>query len=155
MAPDITQALRMAPARYAAGVDRRDLELFLSAFDPEGSLWIPARGGGQAGPRVLRGHGELVQVIERIARYDRTFHLLGQTLVESAGEGVARAETYCVAHHWLASEDGVEDTVLYIRYEDTYRPGTDGAWRLAERRLHEDAREARDVTVWAEGAAAS
>ena len=153
MAPDITHALRTAPASYAAGVDRRDQALFLSAFHPEGTLWIPPRGPG-AEPRVLRGHDQLAQVVERIGRYDRTFHLLGQTVLESTGDGVARAETYCVAHHWLTTGDSVEDTVLHIRYEDTYRLCDDGRWRFTERRLHEDARETRRVSAPTEGAAA-
>ena len=150
MALDITHALRTAPAGYAAGVDRRDRALFLSAFHPEGALWIPSRGPG-AGPRVLRGYAELAQVVERIGRYDRTFHLLGQTRLEDAGDGVARAETYCVAHHWLTRGDRLEDTVLHIRYEDTYRLGDDGEWRFTERRLHEDGRETHRVTAQTEG----
>jgi hypothetical protein len=147
MPADTTEPFAAAPARYAAGVDRRRLDLFLSAFVPDGSLWIPARGEG-SGPRVLRGHDELAQVIERIGRFDRTFHLLGQTLVEEVDGDGARGETYCVAHHWLGAGDRVEDTVMFIRYEDTYARTAGGDWRLAERRLHEDAREIRDVTAW-------
>ena len=154
MAPDITHALGTAPARYASGVDRRDPGLFLSAFHPEGSLRIPAR-GPDTEARVLRGHSELAAVIERIARYDRTFHLLGQTRLEWAEGMVAKAETYCVAHHWLTTEERHEDTVLYIRYEDTYRLGDDGEWRFTERSLHEEAREVRDVTGSQHGAVAS
>lgn len=154
MAPDMMQAVRTAPVDYAAGVDRRDPALFLGAFHPEGSLWIPSRGPG-AEPRVLHGHAELAQVVERIGRYDRTFHLLGQTRLESAGEGVARAETYCAAHHWLTTGDRLEDNVLYIRYEDTYRLCEDGAWRFTERRLHEDGRETHRVTTPAGGAVAT
>ena len=152
MAPDITHALRTAPARYAAGVDRRDTALFLSAFEPDGVLWIAPRGGPGSEPRVLRGHGELSQVIERIGRYDRTFHVVGQTLMQGTGDSTARAETYCVAHHWLTDGDRLGDTVLYIRYEDAYRLGDDGEWRFTERRLHEDGREARDVPVRRAGA---
>ena len=151
MTTDIANALHQVAARYAAGVDRRDLGVFLSAFEPEGSLWIPSRGPGVE-PVVLRGHGELAQVIERIGRYDRTFHLLGQTALGSAAGDIARAETYCVAHHWLATGDLVEDTVLHIRYEDEYRRGGDGEWRLSTRRLTEDAREIRDVSPRREGA---
>ena len=151
MAPDITHELRTAPVRYAAAVDRRDSGLFLSAFHPEGSLWIPSRGPG-AEARVLRGHTELAQVIRRIGLYDRTFHLLGQTRLESAGDRTACAETYGVAHHWRTTGDGLEDTVLYIRYEDTYALGDDGEWRFTERRLHEDARETRHVAAPGQGA---
>lgn len=155
MGPEITDALRMAPARYAAGVDRRDRRLFLSAFTPEGTLWIPPRGDPAGEPRVLRGHDELAQVVERIGRYDRTFHLLGQTLVDNVDEGVAKAETYCIAHHWLAGENGEDDMVLYIRYEDEYRRGDDGSWRITARRLHEDAGETRHVTSGRDEAVAS
>ncbi|HUO49373.1 MAG TPA: nuclear transport factor 2 family protein, partial [Acidimicrobiales bacterium] len=99
-----------------------------------------ARGPG----RTLRGHDELAEVVVRIARYDTTFHLLGQTRVTEVDGTAARAETYCVAHHWRALEGRTEDTVLYIRYEDDYRLGADGAWRLRARRLHEDARQVHE-----------
>lgn len=120
--------------RYAAGVDRREVGLFLSAFLPDATLTVPSAGG----PAVLRGHDELARVVERIARYDRTFHMLGQVVVDASGAG---GEVYCIAHHWRATGDGTEHMVMYIRYEDEYRRGPDGDWCIATRTLHVDGRE--------------
>lgn len=138
--------LRQPAARYAAGVDRRDRALFLSAFHPDATLTIPARDGGPGSPSTLRGHDELAGVVERIARYDRTFHFVGQALLEPINDDVTRGEVYCTAHHWRAAGDRTQDRVMYIRYADEYRRGTDGVWRIAERMLHVDAVDTHDVT---------
>ncbi len=145
MLPVTTDPRTTPAARYAAGVDHRDVDLFLSAFDPEGSLTILPPEGSAAAPRVMRGHGELAAVIDRIARYDRTFHLVAQCLFSVEGDDTVRSETYCVAHHWKALGGRIEDTVLYIRYEDLCRRGADGEWRIVQRTLHTDGRETRDV----------
>jgi hypothetical protein len=34
---------------------------------------------------------------------------------------------------------------MFIRYEDTYRPDADGAWKFAQRRLRVDWTETRTV----------
>ena len=141
----IDDELRQPAARYAAGVDRCDRALFLSAFHADATLTIPAREGTPGPPSTLRGHGELARVVERIARYDRTFHFVGQALLEPITDDDARGEVYCTAHHWRATGDRTEDRVMYIRYADEYRRGADGAWRIAERTLHVDAVDTYDV----------
>jgi hypothetical protein len=142
---DVNDRLRALAVRYAAGVDRRDVDLFLDAFHADGTLTILPQPGSPGSASVLRGHAELARVIDRIQRYDRTFHLLGQTVLD-AGADRARGEVYCVAHHWRTTDGGVTDTVLYIRYDDEYRPDATGEWRIATRVLHLDGREVRDVT---------
>jgi hypothetical protein len=134
--------LLVPAARYAAGVDRRDVELFLRAFDADATLTIPPRdGSGDA--TMLRGHAELSRVVERIARYDTTFHCLGQSLIDRVDDTVAHGEVYCTAHHWRTVDDRREHMTMYIRYADAYRRGDDGEWRIATRSLHVDAREIR------------
>jgi hypothetical protein len=141
-------ALRELAERYAAGVDRRDTELFLSAFDPEqGRLFVfdPSESPEPRGTR--RGRDELADVITAIARYDRTFHMLGNARYDIADD-TATGEVYCIAHHLAASpshEGGAPtDHVMYIRYRDDYGRDPHG-WRIVERRVLVDWRETRSI----------
>jgi hypothetical protein len=140
-APDDRVALRELAERYAAGVDRRDTELFLSAFHPEqGRLFVfdPSETSEPRGAR--RGRDELAEVITRIARYDKTFHMLGNTRYEISAPA-ATGEVYCIAHHLDAART---DHVMYIRYHDDYTHDRHG-WRIVERRVLVDWRETRDI----------
>ena len=143
-------ALRDLAERYAAGVDRRDTDLFLSAFHPDGCLLVfnPSESPEPTGAR--RGVGELADVITRIARHDRTFHLIGNSSYDVAGDE-ATGEVYCVAHHVDRPEDGSggdrpSDHVMYIRYRDEYRRD-DGTWRIRERRVLVDWTETHQVEL--------
>jgi len=134
-------ALRELAERYAAGVDRRDTELFLSAFDPEQGRLLVFDPSEASEPRGTRhGGDELAGVISSIARYDKTFHMLGNARYDVDGD-TASGEVYCTAHH-LASDR--TDHVMYIRYRDDYRRSEDG-WRIVERRVLVDWREARST----------
>src|SRR6185295_1512022 len=91
---DDRAALRDLAERYATGVDRRDTELFLSAFHLErGCLLVfdPSEAPEPRGTR--RGRDELAGVIALISRHDRTFHLLGNSRYEVSGDG-ATGEVY-------------------------------------------------------------
>jgi ketosteroid isomerase-like protein len=121
--------VRRLAVSYARGVDRRDRALFLSAFHPDATLTVPS---GQ----VLKGHDEIGKVTEAIARYDRTFHFLGQSAYEPPDEGLdlrgtARGEVYCIAHHWTA---GRPKWTMYIRYQDVYLQN-DAGWLISARRV--------------------
>lgn len=116
-------ALRSLAAAYARGVDRRDRNLFLSAFHPEATLEV--RG------LVMTGHEQIGTVIDRIARYARTFHMLGQSAYEPAAGGAAAGEVYCAAHHWTP---GKGDYVMYVRYDDRYA-SHDSAWLITARHV--------------------
>jgi hypothetical protein len=129
-----------ASARYAAGVDRRDGEIFRSAFWDDAVLTVPSLVDPSASPTVLRGHDEIGVVVERIARFGRTFHVLGQVFVEQCDDQEALAEVYCVAHHWSRAGAEADHMVLFVRYEDRYRRrGTEV--RIASRRVRIDGSE--------------
>lgn len=136
-------ALRDLAERYAAGVDRRDPGLFLSAFDAErASLLVfePSESGQPRG--VRRGRGELADVVTRVSRHDRTFHLLGNSRYDVRGDE-ATGEVYCVAHQIDPVGDGGRtDHVMYIRYHDHYERG-DAGWQIVERRVLVDWTETR------------
>ena len=68
--------------------------------------------------------------------------MLGQSTY-AIGDGEATGEVYCVAHHLTPDAHGGTNYVMYIRYEDTYRPDADGVWKFAQRRLRVDWTETR------------
>ena len=130
------QELRSLAERYAQGVDRREVETFVALFHDDAVITIhdPSE---STEPRELRGIERLAKIPEVIQRYAKTFHLLGQSTY-AIGDGEATGEVYCVAHHLTPDAHGGTNYVMYIRYEDTYRPDAGGAWKFAERRLRVD-----------------
>jgi hypothetical protein len=144
---DERAALRELAERYAAGVDRRDTDLFLSAFRPDGCLLVFRPSESQHPTGTRRGRDELADVIARVAHHDRTFHLIGNSRYAIDGDH-ATGEVYCVAHHVDPVETpGAErtearDHIMYIRYRDEYQRD-DGGWRIRERRVLVDWTETR------------
>ena len=111
--------------RYARGVDRRDLDLVRScfhedAYDDHGSV---------------RGTvDELLKAIDEFsARFNLTYHFIGNVLVEVDGD-VARSEAYAVATHRREPQPGRagKDDIWGIRYVDRFERRA-GAWRIAYR----------------------
>ena len=130
--------MRELAVAYARGVDRRDRDLFLSAFHPHATLTVPSG-------EVLHGHDQIGDVPEAMRRYDRTFHFLGQSAYEPPDEGLdpkdtAMGEVYCIAHHW---RHGKPAWVMYIRYHDIYRRDDQSGWLITARRVVVDWEEKR------------
>ena len=144
----IRHELRMLAEQYARGVDRRDdVDGFVALFLPDAMITIhdPSE---STDPREIRGTERLARIPEIITRYPKTFHMLGQSTY-AIGDGEATGEVYCIAHHLTLDEPAGAGTgtdyVMFIRYEDTYRPNDDGAWKFAHRRLRVDWTETRVV----------
>jgi ketosteroid isomerase-like protein len=142
--------LRSLAEQYARGVDRRvDGDEFVALFHPDAVITIhdPSE---STEPRELQGTERLARIPEVIQRYPKTFHMLGQSTYE-IGDGEATGEVYCIAHHLTpgaqhgSPEEAGTDYVMFIRYEDTYRPDAEGAWKFAQRRLRVDWTETRAV----------
>jgi hypothetical protein len=134
--------LRSLAEGYARGVDRRDdVEGFVALFLPDAVISIHDP-SDTTEPREIRGAERLARIPEVIQRYPKTFHMLGQSTYD-IGDGEASGEVYCIAHHLTPGQDGGTDHVMFIRYEDTYRPDESGAWKFAERRLRVDWTETR------------
>lgn len=128
-------AIRDLAYRYAAGVDRRDRNVFLSAFHPEATLTVVRNDpDGVEQVFVRTGHDELGTIPELIARYAKTFHFVGNHHCVLNGEE-ATGEVYCTAHHLNSDLGGGTDHIMLIRYQDTYRRDRDGQWLIASRRL--------------------
>jgi hypothetical protein len=133
--------LRSLAERYAQSVDRRDVDTFVTLFHADAVMTIhdPSE---STQPREIRGLERLAKIPEIIKQYPKTFHLLGQSTYD-LGDDEATGEVYCIAHHLTPDEHGGTNFVMYIRYEDTYRPDAGGAWKFAHRRLRVDWTEAR------------
>ena len=126
--------------RYAAAADRRDADAFLAVFTPDARLTV-CDGDGRETRGTIAGHDELRAIPDRLGRWERTFHLLGQSAYEHHGDH-ATGEVHCVAHHL---RDGT-DMVMFIRYADRYVT-VGGTWQIAERRVQVDWTETRTVEV--------
>ncbi|HET7654242.1 MAG TPA: nuclear transport factor 2 family protein [Acidimicrobiales bacterium] len=132
--------LRQPSIRYARGADRRDVDLFLSAFADGAVLRVFDPATADAPVSTRDTPERLANVIDRLGTYDATYHLLAQ----SAYDGDT-GEVYCVAHHLKRSEG--TDFVMYIRYRDRYTHDTDAdEWRIAARDVLVDWTETRRVT---------
>ncbi len=135
-------ALRVLAERYAGGVDRRDVARFLSAFHADGRLRVYNPSEADEPVNEMRGHEQIGVIPEVIKVYPKTYHVLGQSTYEILGD-TATGEVYCMAHHLTSDRHGGTNYVMYIRYADEYRAGTDGEWRIADRRVLIDWTEAR------------
>jgi ketosteroid isomerase-like protein len=141
----IRDELRSLAEQYARGVDRRDdVDGFVALFLPDAVISIHDPGESTE-PHEIRGAERLARIPEVIKRYPKTFHMLGQSTY-TIGDAEATGEVYCIAHHLTPGEQhGGTDYVMFIRYEDTYRPDSAGAWKFAHRRLRVDWTETRAV----------
>lgn len=130
---------------YASAVDRRDASAFVSIFTPDAELTLVRPTTALVEPRIVRGHAELGAITVSIARYAKTFHLLGQVRYEVNGLD-ATGEIYCVAHHITPAIGGNgEDFVMYIRYADRYRQDSAARWKIARRIVQIEWTETRTV----------
>jgi hypothetical protein len=141
---DLGQTLRDLSTRYAAGVDRRNRDYFLGAFHPDATMLVDRPGSDQ--PHPLHGHQEIGRVVEWIAAYPKTFHLLGQSQYD-VSESAAVGEVYCQANHYASTDQGDVNRVMHIRYQDEYRPGADGTWRIGLRQVVVDWTETRPIDL--------
>jgi ketosteroid isomerase-like protein len=137
----IREQLRSLAEQYARGVDRHDdVEGFVALFLPDAVIEIFDPSDADE-PRVVPSE-RISRIPESIQRYAKTFHVLGQSTYD-IGDGEATGEVYCIAHHLTPDQHGGTNYVMYIRYQDVYRPDDDGVWRFARRALRVDWTETR------------
>ncbi|MGW2049893.1 nuclear transport factor 2 family protein [Streptomyces sp. NPDC001858] len=128
MSSTIESELMAVCTANAAGTDRLDRELMLSAFHPDGRLVVPSM------DFVAEGHEEVGKLIELQAQFDKTFHFIGNSRFDIAESGdAATGEIYVLAHHL---KDG-KVRVSVIRYHDVYSR-QNGKWGLDERTVNID-----------------
>src|SRR3989337_4740 len=87
-------ALRHLVDSYAAGCDRRDIDILRSCF-AEGAVLTVHRPDG---PSSMTAPDDLERIPTGLGRYDQTFHFVGNHRVELDGDE-ATGDVYCIAHH--------------------------------------------------------
>jgi 3-phenylpropionate/cinnamic acid dioxygenase small subunit len=112
---------------YARAVDRKDLDLVASCFAAN-AAYEGALGRGEIGTA-------LVSLRTAMARYGRTFHHVGNVLVEVHGDR-ATSETYAIAYH-RERADPRRQYVVAIRYVDELARHDD-RWRITRRTVHRE-----------------
>jgi hypothetical protein len=118
------QAIRDVVLRYCRGIDRLDLELVRACYHPDAT----------DDHGTFRGTRDeyVAWVAGVLQRFTSTMHLVGNQLVELAGD-VARSETYGVAyHHGDPPDDRRRNFTTGFRYVDRFER-RDGEWRIATR----------------------
>jgi ketosteroid isomerase-like protein len=135
------ELLRALSEGYVQGVDRRDVATFLAVFHPDAVITVHDPRESDE-PLQIRGAERLAKIPKMLKGYAKTCHMLGQSTYD-IGDGEATGEVSCIAHHLSRDPHGGTDYVMYIRYEDTYRPDEAGVWKFAERRLRVDWTETR------------
>jgi hypothetical protein len=111
--------------RYAAGVDRRDMEMVRGCFAPD--LEIEGWGGGFA------DRESMIRYISGVAIFHTTMHMFGNQYIEVDGD-TAHVDTYAMLTHHRDDEHGVchELNVSRSQYvEDLTR--RDGRWVITRR----------------------
>lgn len=124
--------LRELTVGYALAVDRcseADLEILFTA---DGVVVVPAALARREGPARLRPAG----IIESVARFERTRHVVEQQLAWLDGD-LARGETYSTAHHLYRRDGQLRDYSMALRYQDRFAR-TAGGWRFILREIEVD-----------------
>lgn len=137
---DARVAITDVIARYFRGIDRFDLAAVEACFHPD------ARDDHGTGDRTIPEFLEWVAGL--LKKYDATFHLMGQVIIEVDGN-TARSETYGVAHHRAAGGADHLNLVTGFRNLDRWEQRS-GSWRIAHRRAVTDwSRIDHEASWWA------
>jgi hypothetical protein len=95
--------------------------------------------------QTLHGRESLAPVFDNLNVYRATTHFNGQSTISMDGDDRATGESYCLAHHISAGDDGRRTIMIAsIRYLDEFAK-QDGEWYFAERRLMVDWTETRGL----------
>ncbi|WP_017665701.1 nuclear transport factor 2 family protein [Porphyrobacter sp. AAP82] len=112
-------------ALYMRGLDRLDGALLEAQFWPDARCEYGVFSGGPADFAAF--------CMTMLTEHERNHHMLGQHLVDFAGEDEAFGEVYYQAYHRVFDESGApRDLFIAGRYVDRYeRRG--GTWKIAYR----------------------
>ena len=107
------------PIRYALAVDQRDVESWVSLFDP--NIKLGRFGSGSDALRAL--------IVPQLKWFYRSIHQIVGHRIELLPDGRAVGQVYCRAEH----EVGSRWIVMAIRYDDEYQK-INGSWVFSRRR---------------------
>jgi len=125
--------IRRLVDEYAIAVDLRDAERFAALFAADAALLV-VEPGEEEPSLTYDGREELLTVIELVAAFSVTYHVMTNHVVDIDGD-TATASTYGLTHHLSESDErGLFDTLMLLRYDDELRR-IDGNWRFQRRRI--------------------
>jgi SnoaL-like domain len=134
--------LRALVDEYALAVDGRDADRFAALFTTTGELAIYEP--GEPEPVITyRGPEELRAVMDLLAAYSTTFHVMANHTCSVQGDS-AVGQTYCLAHHLTESGSQAQDTLMLILYRDSYEKAG-GTWRFGRREVMRQWTELHDA----------
>jgi hypothetical protein len=112
-------------ALYMRGLDRLDGALLEAQFWPEAQCEYGIFSGSPADFAAF--------CMAALKDHARNHHMLGQHLIDFAGEDEAFGEVYYQAYHRVAGDDGApRDLFIAGRYVDRYER-RQGVWKIAYR----------------------
>jgi hypothetical protein len=117
------QAIREVCMRYCRAVDRLDSDELPHVFHDDATVAY----GTYDGPTS----GFIANTFAHILTMERTFHCLGNQLIEVDGDD-ATGEIYVFAYISETQEGELTDTLLVGRYLDRYQR-RDGVWKISHR----------------------
>ena len=127
-------AIRELIDAYARCADRRDAKGQMALFTADTRFLVFMDATATEPTQELHGRDSLAPVFDNLNTYAATTHFNGQSTLSLDGDR-ASGESYCLAHHLKATEDGQRTLmVASIRYLDDFVK-QDGRWLFAERRL--------------------
>jgi ketosteroid isomerase-like protein len=135
-------AIRELIDAYAHCADRRDAKGQMALFTADARFLVFMDATAAEPTQELHGRESLAPVFDNLNTYAATTHFNGQSTLSLDGDR-ATGESYCLAHHLSAGEDGQRTMMIAsIRYLDELVK-QDGQWLFAERRLMVDWTETR------------
>ncbi len=124
VSPQDDLAIRQVVLRYCRGVDRMDADLVRSCYHADAT---DSHGTFSGGLEEF-----MVWLWRVLGRYSMTMHYIANQLVEPAGDGRARCESYGMAIHRTDGGEPRGNLTTGFRFVDDFvRRG--GEWRIARR----------------------
>jgi hypothetical protein len=130
---------------YAHCADRRDAKGQMSLFTKDAHFVVFMDAKSEKPSMELNRREDLAPVFDELNKYEVTTHFMGQSTVTLDGDR-ATGETYCIAHHVLASEGKRTLFIASLRYHDVFTK-VEGKWLFAERKLMVDWTDTRPLNV--------
>ena len=138
-------AIRELVDAYAHCADRRDAKGQMSLFTKDAHFVVFMDAKSEKPSMELNQREDLAPVFDELNKYEVTTHFIGQSTVILGGDR-ATGETYCIAHHVLASEGKRTLFIASLRYYDVFAK-VEGKWHFAERKLMVDWTDTRPLNV--------
>src|SRR5437764_293054 len=114
---EVFEALRSLAASYAAGVDRRELDLFLSAFHPDAILAVHR---ADEEPALMSGHAEIGRAPAKLDAAAATLAADGLGVRTAPADALNGADVAAAVE--TASDDGALDVAVVVPGGGSIKP---------------------------------